>query len=504
MSALLLDIQSLAIFKGQKQLATLPQLSVEQGSAYGIIGESGSGKSLTLLSIAGLLPAGLSVHGKLEWSAGGMNENLLKLSPVAMRRMLGKQIGMVFQEPMSALNPQIICGKQLLECLQIHNKNVKAATLKQQCLDALKMTGIEEPDRIYNSFPHQISGGQRQRVMIAMATINQPVLVLADEPTTALDPKTGELIMQTLMDACTCNNSSLIMVSHDIVLLGRFCSHITVMRRGETLVSGTNEMVLGAANRHPYVTDLLNAIPKGAKNSGTTGIATLFGNNLSKTYQTGITTHKAIEDVYFELAAGETLAVIGYSGSGKSTLAKLLTGLERADSGSLMFNGENILSKKPTGVQMVFQDPYSSLNSSLSNEEMVLEVLRLKGMGKAESQKQCKELFTLTDLDISLMKQYPSSLSGGQRQRLCIARALASNPAILILDEAIAALDPLVQKQILDLLLEIQRKTGMIYVFITHSPEAAEYMSSQVLYLKDGNVQYYGRSEKWFSHSGGA
>jgi len=504
LSALLLSIESLNIFKGERQLASLPQLVVEQGKAIGIIGESGSGKSLTLLSIASLLPSGLIAKGSLIWSPGNSGVDLTQLKSAEIRSLLGKQIGMVFQEPMSALNPQRTCGWQLQESLRIHNAGVTFEHAKLACIEALKLTGIEDPDRIYGSYPHQISGGQRQRVMIAMATINKPALVLADEPTTALDPQTGVKIMQTLVDACKLNNSSLLVVSHDIVLLSKFCSHIVVMRKGETIVSGTVEDVLGSNNRHAYVNELLNSIPKGARNAVVSGNAQLIGENLGKTYKMADSAHMALEDIRFELAAGETLAVIGYSGSGKSTLAKLLTGLDRADTGSLFFRGENILNKRPTGVQMVFQDPYSSLNVSMRNSEIVSEVLRLKGVGKPECNLRCEELFNLTGLDTALMQQFPSSLSGGQRQRLCIARALASNPQVLILDEAIAALDPLVQKQILDLLLEIQKKTGIIYIFITHSPEAAEYMSSQVLCLEAGKVHFYGRAENWFTHSGGA
>jgi ABC-type glutathione transport system ATPase component len=340
--------------------------------------------------------------------------------------------------------------------------------------------------------------------MIGMATINKPALVLADEPTTALDSETGIKIMQTLLQACKMNNSSLLVVSHDIRLIAGFCRNITVMRKGETLVSGNTDEVLGEQNRHPYVTELLNAIPTGAKNNDVSGDQVFKSVDLSKTYKTGGRTFNALKKVNFVLARGETLAVLGYSGSGKSTLAKLLTGLEKSDSGLLMFQNENIINKRPTGVQMVFQDPYSSLNVSLSNAEIVMEVLRLKGLSKIESSEKCRELFRLTRLDESMMQRYPSSLSGGQRQRLCIARALASEPEVLILDEAIAALDPLVQKQILDLLLEIQRKTGLIYIFITHSPQAAQYMSSQVLSLKDGTVQFYGRADDWFNQPGGA
>ena len=500
----MLHIQSLKICKGQKQLASLPQLFIEQGKAYGMIGESGSGKSLSLLSIAGLLPKGLAVTGKLEWNAGHVPINLMDLTETSTRKMLGKDIGMVFQEPMSALNPQRTCGWQLMESLQIHAGKTGQEARKQQCLQALESTGIEEPERIFRSYPHQISGGQRQRVMIAMATINKPSLVLADEPTTALDPQTGKTIMQSLLQACKKNNSSLLVVSHDIHLLGQFCEHITVMKKGDTVVSGPTEQVLGGKNLHPYVQSLLNAVPEGAKNAETTGNAMLKASQLSKTYKSDGQLHKALQNVEFELAKGETLAVIGFSGSGKSTLAKILTGLERADSGSLLFNGQNILYKRPTGIQMVFQDPYASLNASMSNAEIVTEVLKLKGLGRPEALQRCKELFVLTGLDTGLMHEYPTSLSGGQRQRLCIGRALASKPEVLILDEAIAALDPIVQRQILDLLLEIQMQTGIIYIFITHSPLAAKYMSSQVLSLKDGQIEFYGRAAKWFSYSGGA
>ena len=481
----MLHIQSLSIGRKKKVLSSIPDLQIEKGKTYGIIGESGSGKSLSLLSIMGLLPKELSVTGKLSFNSTNGFLSLLECDAESLRKMRGNSIGMIFQEPLSALNPQRKCGWQLLEALKVH-RQMDMQKAKEICLTALKEVGIEQPERIFNAYPHQVSGGQRQRVMIAMATIHKPSLVLADEPTTALDPETAEKVLETLVLVCRNMGSSLILVSHDLPLVMKHCKHLTVMQHGHVVVSGAASELLSDGKIHPYVKALQDALPKGKRGLLPSAPEILNANNLSKNYLTHNKTFRALEGISFNLRKGEGLAILGYSGSGKTTLAKILTGLETADDGSVLFNGESLLSKKPTGVQMVFQDPFSSLNTEISNRNTLLEVLNLRGIHGQFASTQIKNLFFKVGLDESLLDRFPHQLSGGQRQRLCIARALAGNPQVLVLDEAVAALDPLVQKQILDLLKHLQEDTGVIYLFITHNPDAARYLCHRYIKLENG------------------
>ena len=482
-----LHIQSLSICRGDKTLSSIPDLLVEKGKTYGVIGESGSGKSLFLLSVMGLLPKELKASGNISYEGDNSSFSLLTAGPETLRKLRGKSIGMVFQEPLSALNPQRKCGWQLMEALEIHKQPGKEKA-KEICLKALSDVGIEQPDRIFDAYPHQISGGQRQRVMIAMATIHKPTLVLADEPTTALDPETAEKVLETLVKVCQNIGSSLILVSHDLPLVMKYCGHITVMQHGQVVVSGKSNEILDTQNLHPYVKALTDALPRGNRAELPPAENIFTATGLNKTYRQAGKEFKALNSISFTLKKGEGLAVLGFSGSGKTTLAKILTGLDTADHGGVHFKGASLLRKTPTGVQMVFQDPFSSLNTEISNRETLLEVLELHGMSNQEAaENRVIDLFNRVGLDSSLLSRYPHQLSGGQRQRLCIARALAGNPQVLVLDEAVAALDPLIQKQILDLLIKIQEETGVIYLFITHNPQAARYLCHRFIKLEMGS-----------------
>ncbi len=488
----ILHIQSLSICRGDKTLSSIPDLCIEKGKTYGIIGESGSGKSLFLLSVMGLLPKELKASGSISFLGDNGSVSLLTVGSETLRKLRGKSIGMVFQEPLSALNPQRKCGWQLMEALSVHQQTEKVKA-KNICLKALADVGIEQPNRIFNAYPHQISGGQRQRVMIAMATIHKPKVVLADEPTTALDPETAEKVLETLVKVCENIGSSLILVSHDLPLVMKYCGHITVMKHGQVVVSGKSNEILDTQNLHPYVKALTDALPKGKRDELPPEENIFTATGISKTYRQAGKEFKALNEISFTLKKGEGLAILGFSGSGKTTLAKILTGLETADDGTVQFNGESLLTKTPTGVQMVFQDPFSSLNTEISNRETLLEVLKLHGIPNQEAEQRVIDLFNRVGLDSSLLSRYPHQLSGGQRQRLCIARALAGNPQVLVLDEAVAALDPLVQKQILDLLRNLQEETGVIYLFITHNPQAARYLCHRFIKLEEGSCVSEGK-----------
>ena len=483
MKPALLKIQDLQIHAGSNLLVHLPNLHLESGEMHGVVGESGSGKSITLFVIMGLISNQLKVSGSVQFE--GLE--LLGLQDDVWQTLRGKRIGMVFQEPMSALNPQMKCGKQLMESAMIHEPNVDIAKEKvHRKLDQMGLGEIKE--RIMKSYPHQLSGGQRQRVMIAMACVHEPPLILADEPTTALDSLARQQVMADLQRVCKEQGSALLWVSHELDLVKQYAENVTVLRRGVCVTQGTCSDVF-SDQAHGYVRELLNAMPKGVwVNPIESQVPVLEINHLTKEYGDKPNTVKALLQFNEVLMQGETLSVVGLSGSGKSTLAKLLVALELPTAGEMLLNQRALLKRPPTGIQMVFQDPYSSLNPNAKAIDAVLEVVEWVNKGNTLTDHREKAMLLLEEVgfDLRLSEAYPHQMSGGQRQRLCIARALASEPKVLILDEAVAALDPLVQKLVLEMLLELQKKRGLSYVFITHNLEVARAISHRIIYLEKG------------------
>ena len=483
MKPALLKIQDLQIHAGSNLLVYLPNLHLESGEMHGVVGESGSGKSITLFVIMGLISNQLKVSGSVQFE--GLE--LLGLQDDVWQTLRGKRIGMVFQEPMSALNPQMKCGKQLMESAMIHEPNVDIAKEKvHRKLDQMGLGEIKE--RIMKSYPHQLSGGQRQRVMIAMACVHEPPLILADEPTTALDSLARQQVMADLQRVCKEQGSALLWVSHELDLVKQYAENVTVLRRGVCVTQGTCSDVF-SDQAHGYVRELLNAMPKGVWVNPIEGqVPVLEINHLTKEYGEKPNTVKALLQFNEVLMQGETLSVVGLSGSGKSTLAKLLVALEQPTAGEMLLNQRALLKRPPTGIQMVFQDPYSSLNPNAKAIDAVMEVVEWVNSGNTMSDHREKAMMLLEEVgfDLRLSEAYPHQMSGGQRQRLCIARALASEPKVLILDEAVAALDPLVQKLVLEMLLELQKKRGLSYVFITHNLEVARAISHRIIYLEKG------------------
>jgi len=483
MKPALLKIQDLQIHAGSNSLVHLPNLQLESGEMHGVVGESGSGKSITLFVIMGLISNQLKVSGSVQFEG----VELLGLQDDVWQTLRGKRIGMVFQEPMSALNPQMKCGKQLMESAMIHEPNVDIAKEKvHRKLDQMGLGEIKE--RIMKSYPHQLSGGQRQRVMIAMACVHEPPLILADEPTTALDSLARQQVMADLQRVCKEQGSALLWVSHELDLVKQYAENVTVLRRGVCVTQGTCSDVF-SDQAHGYVRELLNAMPKGVwVNPIESQVPVLEINHLTKEYGDKPNTVKALLQFNEVLMQGETLSVVGLSGSGKSTLAKLLVALEQPTAGEMLLNQRALLKRPPTGIQMVFQDPYSSLNPNAKAIDAVLEVVEWVNRGNTLSDHREKAMLLLEEVgfDLRLSEAYPHQMSGGQRQRLCIARALASEPKVLILDEAVAALDPLVQKLVLEMLLELQKKRGLSYVFITHNLEVARAISHRIIYLEKG------------------
>jgi ABC-type glutathione transport system ATPase component len=483
MKPALLKIQDLQIHAGSNLLVHLPNLHLEPGEMHGVVGESGSGKSITLFVIMGLISNQLKVSGSVQFEG----VELLGLQDDVWQTLRGKRIGMVFQEPMSALNPQMKCGKQLMESAMIHEPNVDIAKEKvDRKLDQMGLGEIKE--RIMKSYPHQLSGGQRQRVMIAMACVHEPPLILADEPTTALDSLARQQVMADLQRVCKEQGSALLWVSHELDLVKQYAENVTVLRRGVCVTQGTCSDVF-SDQAHGYVRELLDAMPKGVwVNPIESQVPVLEINHLTKEYGDKPNTVKALLQFNEVLMQGETLSVVGLSGSGKSTLAKLLVALELPTAGEMLLNQRALLKRPPTGIQMVFQDPYSSLNPNAKAIDAVMEVVEWVNRGNTLTDHREKAMLLLEEVgfDLRLSEAYPHQMSGGQRQRLCIARALASEPKVLILDEAVAALDPLVQKLVLEMLLELQKKRGLSYVFITHNLEVARAISHRIIYLEKG------------------
>jgi ABC-type glutathione transport system ATPase component len=495
----LLSIRNLQISINGNSLLKLESLEVNPGEIHGIIGESGSGKSLTLFGVMGLLSPALQISGSIQLNGIELTVQLEK----AWRNIRGKEIGMIFQEPMTALNPQMRCGKQLMESALIHEPNFDLA--KEKVERKLAQLGLGEIlDRILNAYPHQLSGGQRQRVMIAMACVHEPPLILADEPTTALDSVARQQVMRDLERICKEQGSALVWVSHELDLVRQYAEKVTVLRKGVCLAQGESTDVFGNA-AIDYVKELIEAMPNSVWVKALEDyIPVLEITDLGKTYQQKGWEVKALNGFSDVLHQGETLAIVGLSGSGKSTLAKMLVALETPTEGSVFLNGNPLKRKPPTGIQMVFQDPYSSLNPNDKSIDAVREVVEWFGKGNLDesNRKQSEKtdlrllnhekatsLLEEVGFDLRLVDAYPHEMSGGQRQRLCIARALASDPKVLILDEAVAALDPLVQKQVLDLLLRLQRERGLAYIFITHNLEVARAIAHRIVFLEKGEQQ---------------
>lgn len=481
----IIQIYKLRIQANNKTLLYIESLCCNVGEIHSIIGESGSGKSLTLLTIIGLLPENLVASGEvLLWHNNGFVD-LLKLSNKEFQAFRGKFIGMVFQEPMSALNPQMTCGKQLLESFLVHGTKNEAIKVIAEKLDKVGLGQMV--DRVMESFPHQLSGGQRQRVMIAMASLHNPLVLLADEPTTALDSFSRKQVMEDFTRLAKEMNCALIWVSHELDLVANFANQITVLKKGELIEQGDANSMINKP-QHPYVVELLDAVPKPKDQIKIPQNTVLIVKNVFKIYGKGKNQVNALNNYSVSLSPGETLAVIGTSGSGKSTLAKLLVALEKPSSGEIQLHGNKIPSKPPTGIQMVFQDPFASLNRNHSAIFAVSEIIALKNpaIAKKELNEQAIKVLNDVGFDERLMNAKPDQMSGGQRQRLCIAKALSTKPEVLILDEAVAALDPLIQKQILDLLRDIQLSRKLIYIFITHNLEVAKSLADIWCYLDNG------------------
>jgi peptide/nickel transport system ATP-binding protein len=485
-------------------------LDVKSGEVVCIVGESGSGKSVTAQAVMGLLPA-----GQLAVTAGSLQlegEDLRRVSRARLRQLRGSRMSMIFQEPMTALNPVRRAGEQIEEVLRVHGQGGAAPERAKRVLALMKDVHLPEPERMYHAYPHQLSGGQRQRIMIAMALILGPSLLIADEPTTALDVTTQAQILALLKELQTKRGTGVLFITHDFGVVADIADRVAVMKDGEVVETGTAAEVLGRP-RHDYTKMLIAAVPALAPRPAraSTGPRVLETEKVTKIFRaTGFfqkarTVH-ALDDVSIELSRGETLGLVGESGSGKSTMARCVARLIDPSGGAIRLDGEDIaqtprqrLAPLRRRVQMIFQDPYRSLNPRRRVGESIIEGPMNYGTARADAVKRARDLIETVGIQAAALDRYPHQFSGGQRQRLCIARALAMEPELLIADEAVSALDVSVQAQVLTLLENIRDRFNLAMLFITHDLRVAARLCDRIAVMHKGRVVEHGATAAIFA-----
>jgi microcin C transport system ATP-binding protein len=505
-------------------------LNIGVGERLALVGESGSGKTLTALAPLRLEPEGAKVNGKILWKPRNTKEgqgevDLLSLSIEDIREIRGREIAMIFQEPMTALNPLFTIGNQIIEAVQIDQPLISKADAMNAAIDLLKKTGIPEPERRFHSYPHQLSGGQRQRAMIAMALACKPRLLIADEPTTALDVSLRmqilDLLKELQQESKEYGGMSILLITHDLNLVRHFAQRVAVLNQGNLIEVGTTKQVFDHPV-DPYTRALVNSEP--VRNLAPVmplAPVLLKTEELSVAYPSSETVgwfkkappHKVLKKVHFELKQGQTIGVIGESGSGKTTLGMAVLGL-LGDSAAQVSGNVDVLGKdwqllKPierramrASLQVIFQDPFGSLSPRMSVLQIIAEGLDVHHpkLTAAERESRVVDMLKEVGLDRSALHRYPHEFSGGQRQRIAIARALVLRPQILVLDEPTSALDVSIQKQVLALLCELQKKYNLAYLMISHDLAVIRAMSHEVMVLKEGRVVEFGETETLIKH----
>ncbi len=508
-SAIAISGLTIALPPGADRAHAVDGVDLESGAGEitCIVGESGSGKSLTAHAVMGLLPSGVrATGGSIRFG----DADLLKLAPDVMRRLRGRDIGMIFQDPMAALNPVMPVGRQVTEQIRAHRAIGEAEALAEAA-KLLGQMGLEA-GRVLRAYPFQLSGGQRQRVMIAMALALGPRLLIADEPTTALDVTTQAQIIRLLKDIQAQRGMSVLFITHDFGVVADIADKVAVMRHGRIVESGPAAQVLGHPS-DPYTKSLIDAVPRFRNETPplASGTPLVTVNNLGKTFQRGGLFSRdkpvaALDSVSLTVGRGETLGIVGESGSGKSTLARCIIRLLDPDAGEVLFDGADIARLKPRAlkplrrrIQMVFQDPFSSLNPRHTVGEIVTAGPRALGEDAAQTTARAAEMLRLVGLDPAAMRRYPHEFSGGQRQRIGLARALMLKPDILIADEPVSALDVTVQAQVLKLLDDVRRQMNLAMLFITHDMRVAAQVCHRVMVMRRGRVVESGATAQVFA-----
>ncbi|NUF29682.1 ABC transporter ATP-binding protein [Acinetobacter oleivorans] len=549
-NAPLLHVKNLRVsFKGEDKqyIETVKGISfdIPENTTVALVGESGSGKSVTSLATMGLLPVGQS---KIDEQSKIIFEgkDLLSLSRTEMRKICGKDIAMIFQEPMSSLNPVFTVGNQIAEVLCLH-MGLSRKQARQRVLELLKEVGIPSPETKIDAYPNQLSGGQQQRVMIAMAIACEPKLLIADEPTTALDVTIQKQIIDLLESLRKRRQMSMLFITHDLALVGEIADKVIVMRHGEIREQGIAEKVLEQPKdvytrallycrpqmsqrpyRLPVTSDFMrqednilveqsfdaSEIPERKRGLNGDEQIILEVKDLKKSFYSrkglfGKEEFKAVKGVSFKLAKGKTLGLVGESGSGKTTVGLLLMRLHQASGGQAFIEGKDILSltekefaKYQRKIQIIFQNPYASLNPRFTIGQILLEPMQIHGIGKddAERKQIALGLLDRVNLPEQAYYRYPHEFSGGQRQRIAIARCLTLKPEILICDESVSALDVSVQAQVLNLLQDLQDEFGLSYIFISHDLSVVKYISDQVMVMNHGEVVEIANSDELYAH----
>ena len=488
-------------------------LELQHDEILCVVGESGSGKSVMARSILGLFP---SRHVR---PSGGRilygGEDLLKAAPEHLRALRGSRIAMIFQEPMTALNPVLTIGRQIEEVIEVHQPAAREAR-RQRVLDMLSAVHLPEPVRMYNAFPHQISGGQRQRAMIAMALTLEPDILIADEPTTALDVTTQAQILTLIREIQSTRHMAVLFITHDFGVVAEIADRIAVMQRGRLVEHGPAERILEDPHE-PYTRTLLAAVPDLAPAAPRKTFAqapvAMRVSGLEKTYRSGgvffggsANVVHAAKDVAFEIRRGETLGIVGESGSGKSTVARCVARLVTADAGEIRVGDTDfgrlthrMLREARKRIQMVFQDPYGSLDPRRTVGKLIAEGPIVHGTPPAVAWERALELLELVGLDRRAAARYPHEFSGGERQRIGLARALALDPEVLIADEPVSALDVSVQAQVLRLLADIRERLGLTVLFITHDLRVAAQVCDSIAVMRQGEIVEYGLTAEVFA-----
>ncbi len=525
-----LNIQFLSYQKNIKVVNAL-DLHIKKSEIIGLIGESGSGKSITALSILQLLSKQAIVDGEIIYrNKKDKNINLLRLTQKQITAIRGKEISMIFQEPMTALNPVLKCGYQITEIIKLHYTiNLKEAT--SIALDWLEKVALNEAKRIFHSFPHQLSGGQRQRVMIAMAMVSEPSLLIADEPTTALDVTTQKSIVATLKKLQESQKLSILFISHNLPLVAQIADNIFIIKEGEIIENGSQQSIFKYP-KHDYTKALLMAQPpihkklhrlptisiedikteviEYKKNIQTSKnilkvcqLNTWFSKNKQSIFEQKSYV-KAVQNVSFNLKEGSTLGVVGESGSGKTTLGRSILRLITPYSGEIYFKGQNILKLSSSDMreirkemQIIFQDPYASLNPRIPIGSAIAEPMKYYKIDSSKD--KVIELLEMVGLKADHFYRLPYEFSGGQRQRICLARALATNPKLIICDECVSSLDVSIQAQVLNLLKELQEKLNLSYLFISHDLSVIRFMSDDIMVMRAGKVVELTNTDELFN-----